>query len=429
MVYKLIDLLFCLVGAYLYTEAIETIERDSLKKERRVILILIFGSLNFLLRQFLLDSNQFLRIIITYFIFVAISVIAYKKLDFRVIFPVVTVYGFIVLISKLIMIYIYKFVGLTSSEMIGTTDYLMLYNGNIILLMIFFIGVLKSFYRKRYSVIIEPISSWTKYILIGTIAIIVNIQIIITYYQTKQRVDKVLWIVPLSLIAFLLLAIYSQLLLRAQKEHNEQVDFYIRNITEMADEIQSFKHDINNVLVSLYGLAENDQLHKLKKRVLELQDLSLDEYVSNTEAFLNIKDNGLTNLLAEKMYKAHKKNINFSIDAPYKIEKLPINGVDFLRILGVLIDNAIEAAEYSDKKSVKCVLISSKLFFDVSIINSIKDKPDLIKIQQRGYTTKENNKGLGLTNVERMLGKYSKVEWNTVIENKWFMQNLTFTED
>jgi len=108
---------------------------------------------------------------------------------------------------------------------------------------------------------------------------------------------------------------------------------------------------------------------------------------------------------------------------------LPINGIDFLRILGVFIDNALEAAEYSDKKDVKCVLISSKLFFDVSVINSIKDKPDLVKIQKKGYTTKEHSKGLGLSNVEKLLSKYSKVEWNTIIDEDWFMQNLTFTID
>lgn len=429
MVYKLVDLLFCLLGAYLYTEAIETVEKGSITKEKRLIIIFIFGMSNFLMRHFLVDSNQFLRIAITYLFFLIISKIAYKEVDFKSVFFVVTVYLVVVVTSMFIMIYIYRFVGINASDMRGTVDYLMLYNGNIIVIMIFFIGVLKNIYRKKYSAIVEPVSSWTKYILIGTVAIIVNIQIIMIYYQAEHRVGKVLWIVPLSLIIFLLVAIYSQLLLRAQKEHNEQVDFYIRNITEMADEIQSFKHDINNVLISLYGLAENDQLHKLKKRVLELQDLNINDYVSNTEAFLNIKDNGLTNLLAEKMYKAHKKNINFSIDAPYKISKLPINGIDFLRILGILIDNALEAAEYSVEKDVKCVLISSKLFFDVSVINSIKDKPDLVKIQQKGYTTKKSNKGLGLSNVEKLLGKYSKVEWNTIIEENWFMQNLTFTED
>jgi len=427
MVYKLVDLIFCYIGAYLYTEAIETVEKGRVSLERRLLFILIFGSSNFLLRQLLINHNQFFRISVTYILCVVLSRIIYNNISFRTLFALSTMYGLAVLLSKLLIIYIYDFIDMDVKNIRGTVDYLMLYNGNITVLMIFVIGVLKSTYRRRYSVIIEPVSSWTKYIFIGILAIIANIHIIFSYYQAKQSVDKVLWLVPITLVTFGLLVIYSQLLLKAQKEHNEQIGFYIRNITEMADEIQSFKHDINNVLVSLYGLAENDQLHKLKKRILELQDLNLDEYVSNTEAFLNIKDNGLTNLLAEKMYKAHKKEIKFSIDAPYKINSLPINGVDFLRILGVLLDNALEAAEYSERKSVQCILISSKLFFDVSIVNSIKDKPNIVRIQEKGYTTKVSSKGLGLTNVEKLLSKYEKVEWNTIVEEEWFIQNLTFT--
>jgi len=427
MVYELVDLIFCYIGAYLYTESIEIVEKGRLSLERRLIFILTFGSSNFLLRQVFVDYNQFLRIFVTYVICLILSKTIFKNISFKAIVFLSSIYAAAVLVSKFIIIYLYGFIDVSIKNARDTIDYLMLYNGNITVLMVFALAVLKSTYRKKYSVIIEPISSWTKYIFIGILAIIVNINIIYSYYQADQRVDKVLWIVPITLVTFGLLVIYSQLLLKAQKEHNEQVEFYIRNIVEMADEIQSFKHDINNVLVGLYGLAKNDQLHKLKKRVLELQDLNLDEYVSNTEAFLNIKDNGLTNLLAEKMYKAHKRGIKFSIDAPYKITALPINGVDFLRILGVLLDNALEAAEYSKRKNVQCVLISSKLFFDVSVINSIKDKPNLIKIQQKGYTTKERSKGLGLSNIEKLLSKYSKVEWNTIVEEEWFIQNLTFS--
>src|SRR6056297_3547542 len=99
MVYKLVDFLFCLLGAYLYTETIETVEKGSITKRKRMILIFLFGLSNFLLRQFLVDNNQFIRIAITYLFFVIVSKVAYKEVDFKSVFFVVTVYLVVVVTS------------------------------------------------------------------------------------------------------------------------------------------------------------------------------------------------------------------------------------------------------------------------------------------------------------------------------------------
>ncbi len=428
MVYKIADLILCWFGAYLFTEAIDVAEGSLISYKKRLSFIVLFGSINFALRQSFLDFQE-LRILITYFMLLCASRAFYGRSSYKKIFQIATMYAFSAFVSSFILLGLSQLVEIPIERIRGTLQFLIIYNGNIIIIMILFISILKYFYQKRYFSYDRPIYSWSKYIFIGFLALLINVHIVMYYYIGGRYVaDRFLLVVPVTIISFIIFFIYTQLLMGSQNQQNKQMMYYINNLKLMSEEITEFKHDINNVYIGLYGLAKSNQLDRLKESVLEIFDSRVLEQTISTESLININDRALIQLVAEKMYQASKAGIHFNIEIPYKVTDIPINRIDILRVIGILLDNAIEAAKNSEGQEVYFIIINTKTIFDVTIINSYDSAVNVSKVDEKGYTTKLDGKGLGLSNVGLIFEKYEGIEWNTFIDEASFIQNITISK-
>ena len=109
---------------------------------------------------------------------------------------------------------------------------------------------------------------------------------------------------------------------------------------------------------------------------------------------------------------------------------LNISTYELCRILGILLDNAIEAAKMCEEKIINIQVrrdfkIDRKL---IIIENTYKNKSlNIDKIFEKGYSTKKNNEelhGLGLWNIRRILHKNSNLNLFTTKKDKLFSQQL-----
>ncbi len=100
---------------------------------------------------------------------------------------------------------------------------------------------------------------------------------------------------------------------------------------------------------------------------------------------------------------------------------------EFARILGILLDNAIEAAEVSKEK-----IIHISFRYDsknnrnlISIENSYSNKEvDTENIFKKGISEKENHTGLGLWEVRKIISKNNNVNLFTTKTDLLFKQQL-----
>ena len=98
--------------------------------------------------------------------------------------------------------------------------------------------------------------------------------------------------------------------------------------------------------------------------------------------------------------------------------------VDLYRIVGIVLDNAIEA---SAKTKDKVLIIdiyeeNNEICFDIS--NSFKGNVDLNTINNKGITTKGNNRGIGLYIAKKILLRSNKITMNQSVNNKIFTTNI-----
>ena len=139
------------------------------------------------------------------------------------------------------------------------------------------------------------------------------------------------------------------------------------------------------------------------------------------------KISDIYNLLNQKYQIANEKNIKINLSFMLDLNSLHMQIYEFPRILGILLDNAIDASSRSDEKIINLTFKNDyKSSRQIVIIeNSYSDKNiDIKKIFEKGVSFKENHTGLGLWNIQQILKKHNNINLFTSKDDKFFSQQL-----
>ena len=101
---------------------------------------------------------------------------------------------------------------------------------------------------------------------------------------------------------------------------------------------------------------------------------------------------------------------------------------DFTRCLGILLDNAAEAALETDTPWVEIVLLSQKGRLSLRVSNPYIGTIDPDKIWTENFSTKGERRGLGLPGYQRILAGYPNAATSTAWAGGVFVQELTVEE-
>ncbi|MFS9072539.1 GHKL domain-containing protein [Streptococcus gordonii] len=230
----------------------------------------------------------------------------------------------------------------------------------------------------------------------------------------------------------------AQLLL--QKEIQLQnINNYSSQIEGLYKDVRSFRHDYANILTSLkIGIDERDidMITEVYYSVLKDSGKMLKGKRFEIARLGNIVDLSFKSLLLSKLSEAQNLSIPVSLEIEKPITIKNIDQLDFLTIVSILLDNAIEAAtevvtnadiEKSSNEGITvCFFENSKLNKQVLIIqnSTLKNEVDMTQIFERGVSSKGNGRGIGLSNIKRILKSYPNISLNTTSRDFIFRQIL-----
>ncbi len=268
-------------------------------------------------------------------------------------------------------------------------------------------------------------------LIINTFAICTFLSVLMNYrfiyvYSAKNTVI-VFIISNLFLIALLVTLVLKIFDLKYAQSTIEYEKKSYNFLSTSYDCVRGFKHDFSNIMQAIGGYILTEDLSGLKKYYSsvfkdcsELHKLSIfNKDVLNSPPVLSI--------VAEKYYKASELGIEFNIDVFVDLNDLKMDIYEFTRILGIFLDNSIEAANQSSKKVINIII--SKDFrnnFDlITVENSCNpNNIDTNKIFEKNFSTKPKNTGLGLWKVKNILKKYDNVSLSTSVDNNFFRHQL-----
>lgn len=188
---------------------------------------------------------------------------------------------------------------------------------------------------------------------------------------------------------------------------------------------RTFRYDYKNILASLaYGIQNGNMkdVQYAYESVIETSQHALPE--TQTLALHLIADVNLRSMLLVKYQQALRQSVQFAVDVQQVFQPVALKmDVDFYRVFGILLDNAIEAAIETPEKVVTIVFVGSE---QVAIINSCLHRLDTATSKQVGYSSKQGHAGVGLYFVHQFLMQRQDIELVTVTENRRVRQELTF---
>ena len=204
---------------------------------------------------------------------------------------------------------------------------------------------------------------------------------------------------------------------------------YSRHIEELYKEVRSFRHDYTNLLTSLrLGIEEEDmeQIKEVYDSVLKDSSEKLHDNKYDLGRLVNIRDKALKSLLAGKFLKARDKKIIFNVEVPEELQVEGMSLLDFLTIVSILCDNAIEASVEASQPHVSIAFLKNGAQETFIIENSIKEEGiDISEIFSFGASSKGEERGVGLYTVMKLVETYPNTSLNTTCQNQVFRQVLT----
>ena len=216
--------------------------------------------------------------------------------------------------------------------------------------------------------------------------------------------------------------------LQMKQDAYQRLQEYTGQVEAMYSSLRAFKHDYNNIMLTLSGYMESGDMEGLKAyfdREIAPMNQKLFTATSRLNQLIHIRITELKSIVSAKLLYAAELNINVTVEIEKEISSVPMGTVDLCRVIGIFLDNAIEGALETEKPEIRMAVLDEEEEVVFIISNSFRDTGLLqASLRQAGTTTKGKNRGIGLYNAKEILSAYDRIFWDTEVRNGQFIQCL-----
>ncbi len=261
--------------------------------------------------------------------------------------------------------------------------------------------------------------------------------VMVAYYILMQTLTYLEYDIGLPTMAYrqFILVTYLVIFMGIIKQLDFQQDLQLKSLEDYSNqveglyrEVKGFRHDYANLMTTLRLAIEDSDIEQIKdiyQSVLKDSHKRLRASKYDIGRLVNIDNAALKSLLASKFLQANDNNVSVSLEVPEVIQPQGMELVDFITIVSILCDNAIEAAinAASPKLTISFLLVNNKQMFIIE--NSTKEETvALSELYAFGHGSKGEGRGMGLYNVMKILKRSPQVSLNTTSASYLFCQSL-----
>ena len=227
--------------------------------------------------------------------------------------------------------------------------------------------------------------------------------------------------------------IEKEIALKQKKFEQKHLQTYTDEIVKLYNEIRGFRHDYAGMLVSMQMAIDSEDLQEIDRVYNEVLVKANQKLRSEKYTYFdlnNLEDSALRSLIAQSIVYARNNDVEFTLEVKDVITRLSMDLLDLVRIMSILLNNAVEGAADSYLKQMEVAVIKMDFETVIVIQNSCKitmtPSEDLFAL---GFSTKGRNRGLGLNNVKEILDKYDNIILETEMEDNTFRQIIRFKRE
>lgn len=286
--------------------------------------------------------------------------------------------------------------------------------------------------KSEFKDTLSSINNKTVITVLSILALCIFPQVII-YVINKYNYPTYFLILNSIQMTIICIVIFSSFKNSMEKEKAKSdlmtITLHNKTMTGMVDGVRKLKHDYNNIMQALNGYMSTKQYDKLQAHINSVIGECSD---INSLSVINPKifnDPAIYGIVGAKYFTAIEKDIKFELDISTNIANINFSMPDLSRILGIILDNAMEATTKLEKgryiklemrfDNKKCAdIIRVYNTYDTSININTKD------VFKKGYSSKEVKSGIGLWEVKKLIDKSGNSQIYASIEKNQFIQNI-----
>ena len=223
---------------------------------------------------------------------------------------------------------------------------------------------------------------------------------------------------------------YNLLKIKQENEYNQivlhQQQLYIQDLEDIQQNMRAFKHDYKNMMSSLYLNSKEGNIKKVENLIqgmIDDFDDTIDSKMALTTQLSNIRESEVKSLLFKKITDIYHKKISFHLEVLYPLHKNKIQTIDLVRILGILMDNAIEEVE-QNHNDLTLLILQEENSLTIVVENYVEKEVNINDINNSGFTTKKDHSGIGLQSLETIIEKYPNISHKVSCRNHRFIQEI-----
>ena len=253
----------------------------------------------------------------------------------------------------------------------------------------------------------------------------------------KMNQDVLIYLVSMFAFIIILFTLFRQRIdnENVSKKYDELLDV-MKNYESDIEEQRTLRHETKNEFATIKCKLQDKENNKT---IIEYIDsvIGEKEKAGSTKysKFKYLPSNGLKGFFYYKFIEAEKKGINVSINISKQIENSFLKDIetkdfkDLARIIGVYLDNAIEASSTSEDKKLGIEMYLIKEKIEIIITNTFNNEINLDKIGKESFSTKGKHRGHGLLLVNKILSENNMFEAKNEIRGNIYIQSLKISEN
>lgn len=376
-------------------------------------------------------TNAFIRIaIVTLILIIFFKFLFRENLNTTIITPIF-VQILIFFCEFLYTITLLSLFSKNSDEMINSV--LFNFSTNVVVATLLVITINIKFVRQLYIKLLNATDKikgiqLSLFCIIGML--ILNILLTSSFY--KMKIQYFLTFNVIITVLVLIIIFYS---FKTQNKYNKVSNKYniaiksLKDLESMMTKYRILNHENKNLLLTVRAMIVNKD-----KDIPKYIDSIIKEKYSDDEKLLfdvsSIPSGGLRATIYSEILKIKENGITYLLNIDRKISALDLIDVDtdtiisICKIIGVFIDNSIEAVYNLTEKNINIELYTEKNKLCIKVSNNYKGDIDIGKINDPGYTTKGKGHGYGLSLVKNIIKNNPIFDNVTEISKDVFSQIL-----
>ena len=294
-------------------------------------------------------------------------------------------------------------------------------------------GALFYFLTKDFFLRLEPSKFAQKIYIVQLSILILLICLIYEIFLDSRTFGKITGVLTIFILfQFLTSAYFSYFQLKKTKEKESNVrlrqelelmNLYTQEIEKNYQALRNFKHDYQNLLL---GLKNSNQINRnYLEKISDFSENYFESVASEYGQLSQIKVASLKSFLITKIYQAKQADLNLKLEVVGEVPNLEKEEVNLIRALGILIDNAIEAAIESEDKFIFMSISNLDRKIEFCIENSFADKLKIEQYLKSGKSSKGKNRGIGLANLEELIDENPEFKVDRYTEGQKFITILS----